>query len=256
MKSLPLRFIVKSSFLDLLIIWFASAAFLTRFLLIATITSPFMRPAEWASEQNCHINTTVEAETLYSDLRRCYDDYQDFCKDESDPEECLTALCQTQYNICYNTGGGFEPGNDLSCSEIGFCLTQCAGNSVCEQKCHDNATLEGETQYLDLTDCYDYCSNAGYYYNDCLQDHCVAEISTCFGNPQITCHDMMECFVSCGEDQSCIQACYNDTSFLGKNQYSNMMSCYFDNCMEAEDFNGCMSTNCEHDFNICYDGLI
>ena len=208
-----------------------------------------------ACEQNCHISTTVEAETLYSDLRRCYDDYQDYCMDEGNPEECLAALCQTEYNTCYNTGG-FEPGNDLSCSEINDCMSRCGGNSVCEQKCHNNATPEGETQYLELTDCYDYCSNAGYYYNDCLQDHCVANISTCFGNPQITCHDMMECFVSCGEDQSCIQACYNDTSFLGKNQYNDMMSCYFNNCMEAEDFNGCMSTNCEHDFNICYDGLI
>ena len=56
------------------------------------------------------------------------------------------------------------------CAGMVWCLGNLGsgGNSVCEQKCHNNATPEGETQYLDLTDCYDYCFNAGYYYNDCL----------------------------------------------------------------------------------------
>ena len=104
----------------------------------------------------------------------CYDGYWSY-------DEYCDNGCNTSTGKCISSSDNDNDSSlNLSCTSIYSCYADCA-DSACAQKCVDNGSETGQSQFYAMYDCWvDNCSDAtDDEFTDCAYSNCAEEMEAC-----------------------------------------------------------------------------
>ncbi len=131
--------------------------------------------------QECHDNATETGNNRYYAIFQCLDDNSCSYESGEDYSGCLNSNCWAEAGACFNSASGSK---FMDCSQLLTCTDNCNGDTDCEYECHYHATIEGETEYSSLQQCYDnyndFCADDANP-EECLNTSCQTEYNTCYG---------------------------------------------------------------------------
>jgi len=150
---------------------------------------------------------------------------------------CPCVGCDPAATQCNDDTGMCEAAEALTCSGINDCMAACnPDDNPCLQDCMNQGSTDAQNQLNALIQCLinnggQQCTDAQCQ-NDIIMEFCMAEYTACFPGGDMTCSEMFDCMETCGQDQDCLQECYNNSTIEAQGQYQAIASCVIEQCGE------------------------
>ena len=146
----------------------------------------------------------------------------------------------------------------LSCEDTYECLVGCGeSDQGCQVDCWSAGT-DGALDSLNLMfkcmadNCEGLSDSA---YQQCVQDHCEAQIDACLpvGTGSMSCADVYDCRVECGQEDECNYACYESGTAGAQAVMDTMFDCMSDKCggLPDDQYSACVFEQCEAEIYSC-----
>lgn len=170
------------------------------------------------------------------------------------------ASCGEAYEAC------FDMPLELNCDQLFECIRDCpSGDPICAPECIARASDDA----IEQSDAYEDCIEASACAADdyaCRVATCEAEGITCFGDVSVpdgllSCSGVSDCLAACAaDDEACANACFEEASPEGYNQFFDFITCSEENdCPAFEDpdqYVDCIETNCATEANTCFEDTL
>ncbi|MFH1532629.1 MAG: trypsin-like serine protease [Pseudomonadota bacterium] len=146
----------------------------------------------------------------------------------------------------------------LSCEDVYECLVGCGeSDQGCEVDCWSAGT-DGALDTLNVMfKCMaDHCEGlSDSAYQGCVQDHCEAQIDACLpvGTGSLSCADVYDCMVDCGDDDTCNYDCYEAGTAGAQGLLDVMFDCMSDHCggLPDDQYSACVFEQCDGEIYGC-----
>ena len=146
------------------------------------------------------------------------------------------------------------------CSDLGVCIYECNGDSICNETCIASASTTVQQTYLDIYSCIEAsaCVDAsGNFDQVCAETSCGTQLDACFGpaltpSGDLSCEQFASCILECPEtdDGSCYTACVLATSSEGYSELVSLSNCYDDAPCSSGD-SDCYQSYCDAEITAC-----
>lgn len=148
------------------------------------------------------------------------------------------------------TGGGGTCIDIVTCLAENKCQTQ-----ECLNKCKSEGSPEAQGQFDGLmnciqTKCIQYQNKQGLLAY-CTFTECEQFNKPCTKNGTKKCSELFTCGQGCGQNQACIQECFDQTSYEAKIKFWQIAKCIEEKCNGNAQDQVCLQTQCMNDLMAC-----
>ncbi len=148
-----------------------------------------------------------------------------------------------------SSGSGSASGDTTACSSLADCVVGCDGADACLEGCFQNTTAAAAILLTTYAQCAS--TKCPTVTEACIQENCNVEAVACFvDTPGYTCSELGDCIVGCESSETCLDKCYEDSSFDGFVLLLALLKCMDEECPNNAE--GCVSEKCGTEAGACF----